>query len=104
MSCTHDQSWSTDPNTPQTLATKCTKDTLARFLLVVEEGCFLGSNGWDADYERPLGVPLSAPVYTPAAGSRPATLHRNFTSGTSVVFTYDEAGDDGKGAVFWSTP
>jgi hypothetical protein len=128
MSCTHDQSWSKDPNDPAVIASKCSNDTLARFLLVVEKGCFLGTNGWDQAYERPLGDPLGPAVYTPAgpasagpptllaaaaagapgvaptpARARPATLRRNFTSGTSVVFTYNSAGTDGTGEVLWSS-
>ena len=31
----------------------------------------------------------------------PATLTRNFTSGTYVKFTYDKAGKDGKGEIWW---
>ena len=37
MSCTHDQSWAKDPDDPATLATKCSNDTLARFLLVASQ-------------------------------------------------------------------
>lgn len=102
ISCTHDQSWTTDPNTSATLASKCTTDTLARFLLAVEKGCVLGANGWDPAYDRPLGDPLGTAVYTNASAGHPATLHRNFSSGTSVVFTYDESGKDGNGKIFWS--
>ena len=35
-----------------------TGDCLARFLLGVEEGCILGTEGWDASYAHPLGDPL----------------------------------------------
>jgi hypothetical protein len=47
-SCTHDQKWTTDPNDPASLASACSAKTLARFLLAVEKGVFLGTNGWDA--------------------------------------------------------
>ena len=53
-------------------------------------------------YGLPLGNPLGPAVYTPprAAGER-ATLHRNFTSGTFVIFTYDANGKNGEGVVYW---
>eukprot|EP00662_Eupelagonemidae_sp_cell21_P024608 gene24608-27378_t len=40
------------------LCTDCTPEGIAIFLLVVEEGVFLGSNGWDPAFDRPLGAPL----------------------------------------------
>jgi hypothetical protein len=101
MLCTHDQSWTKDPSDPATLVSKCSNDTLARFLLVVERGCVLGTNGWDPAYDRPLGDPLGPALFTPAAAPLPATLRRNFTSGTFALFTYDASGTDGKGEVHW---
>ena len=97
-SCTIDEKWYIDPNDPASLYTQCDDQALARFLLAVEKGVFLGSNGWDPAYDKPLGDPLSPAVYTPG---RPATLHRNFSSGTFVVFTYNESGDGGKGEIWW---
>eukprot|EP00662_Eupelagonemidae_sp_cell21_P027269 gene27269-51667_t len=77
--------WTTDPNDPASLVSACDANCLARFLLAVEKGAFLGTNGWDPAYELPL-------VYTAAVdGASPATLRRNFTSGTFVVFTYADA-------------
>eukprot|EP00038_Savillea_parva_P016780 m.18063 g.18063 ORF g.18063 m.18063 type:complete len:491 (-) comp3561_c0_seq1:59-1531(-) len=97
-SSTGDQHWTTDPNDPASLQGQCVGDCLARFLLLVEEGVFLGTNGWDETYELPLGNPLGPAVYTDGS---PATLHRNFSSGTYVVFTYDASGKDGTGVVYW---
>ena len=102
MSCTSDQHWTTDPNAASTLKTFCSDSQLARFLLSVEPGCFLGTNGWSPDYERPLGDPLAPAAYSPAQGaSRPATLNRSFASGTYVTFTYDAKGTDGTAEIFW---
>ena len=103
MSSTGDQHWTVDPDNPSTLKSQCSSQCLARFLLGVERGCFLGTNGWDADYDRPLGDPLGPAKYTPASGSSsPATLVRKFTSGTYVKFTYDHTGKDGTGVVYWN--
>ena len=103
MSCTGDQHWTTDPNDPAALKTACSDEQLARFLLSVEPGCFLGTNGWDEAYEKPLGDPIGAAVYTPAngRGRAQATLTRKFRSGTYVTFTYDATGKDGKSEIFW---
>jgi len=105
-SCTIDQKWWIDPNDPASLRTKCDDKTLARFLLAVEKGVFLGTNGWDPSYDKPLGDPLGPAVYTAAEAdldgrSKPAMLHRNFSSGTFVVFTYNAAGDGGSGEIWW---
>jgi hypothetical protein len=106
-SCTGDQHWTTDPNDPASLKSACDSKVLARFLLAVEEGVFLGTNGWDPDYEKPLGDPLGPAVFTTAetdtngAVVSPATLHRNFTSGTYVLFTYNAKGNDGSGVIWW---
>ena len=48
-----------------------------------------------------LGDPLSPAVYTKATAGGAATLERNFSSGTRVVFTYNKKGDDGSGEVWW---
>ena len=39
---------------PYDLATDCSVNHHAMFLLLVEEGVFLGANGWHADYDKPL--------------------------------------------------
>ena len=101
MSCTGDQHWTTDPNDPASLQSACSDQMLARFLLSVEPGCFLGTNGWDPAYERPLGDPLAPAAYAPARGGSPATLNRSFASGTYVTFTYNAKGTDGTGVIFW---
>ena len=101
MSCTGDQHWTTDPNDPASLQSACSDQMLARFLLSVEPGCFLGTNGWDPAYERPLGDPLAPAAYAPARGGSPATLKRSFASGTYVTFTYNAKGTDGTGDIFW---
>ena len=101
MASTGDQHPTTDPNDPETLKSKCVGDCLARFLLAVEENVFLGADGWDPVFDLPLGNPAGPAVYTPAQGDKAATLSRNFSSGTYVVFTYDKSGTDGKGIVFW---
>ena len=59
--------WHTDPNTVPIVTVhdafrphhsgKCNDDCLARFLLMVEKGAFLGTNGWDEQYYYPLGDP-----------------------------------------------
>jgi hypothetical protein len=38
----------------------------------------------------------------PLSEGKNATLYRNFTSGTSVLFTYDATMKDGEGQIFWS--
>lgn len=101
MSCTGDQHWTTDPNDPKSLVSACNDQALGRFLLAVEEGCFFGTNGWDPDYAKPLGDPTGPAVYTPASGDMPATLHRNFSSGTYIIFTYSKTGKDGTSEIFW---
>jgi len=99
---TGDQKWMVDPNAPASLRTQCTDDCLARFLLAVLPGAFLGTNGWDAAYEFWLGDPLGPAVYTAAAGTRAATLHRNFSSGTFALFTYNSTDrGGGRGETWW---
>jgi hypothetical protein len=98
---TGDQKWYVDPNAPATLLSQCSDDCLARFLLAVLPGAFLGTNGWDDDYGRPLGDPLGPAVYTAAAGAHPATLHRNFSSGTYAIFTYGGGKKGGHGETWW---
>eukprot|EP01051_Picozoa_sp_SAG22_P015882 SAG22_NODE_2144_length_2941_cov_2.511963_2_plen_425_part_00 len=103
-----DQFWTTDPNDPASLGGSCLGDCHARFLLLWEPGVMMGSTGYDPIYDRPLGNPLGPAVYTPPAGAKatkhaqPATLTRQFTSGTKVVFTYsDVATGAGAGVICW---
>ena len=96
-SCFRDQQWMYDPNARSSLVSQCSDKQLARFLLSVEPGCILGTNGWDDKFDLPLGNPLAPAVYAPAHGANPATLNRTFASGTFVTFTYDADGSDGTG-------
>ena len=97
-----DQHWETDPNDPASLGAQCgAVDCVARFLLAVERGAFLGAQGWDPDFAKPLGEPLAPARYTPAARGAHALLERNFSSGTYVRFEYNDKGDDGVGQVWW---
>jgi hypothetical protein len=101
-----DQHWTVDPNDPSSLQSKCSEDCLARFLLGVEKGCILGTEGWDAAYDKPLGDPLGAAQFKAKSASAPATLTRSFQSGTKVVFTYQDGVDPegkmrGSGEVWW---
>ena len=105
LSATNDQHWTEDPNDPSSLVTDCDDQCLGRFLLAVEEGVFLGTNGWDEQYYYPLGNPLGDAVYTAATKNAPATLVRKFESGTYVTFTYTKSvthrGIDGTSIIYW---
>ena len=83
---------------------KCIGDCHARFLLAVEEGVFLGTNGYVDDYDRSLGDPKGPAVFNAGSGNAMPTLTREFgDKGTKVVFTYDSAkAIDGKGVIFWN--
>lgn len=52
------------------------------FLLAVEEGAFLGCNGWVKEFGYPLGKPLGKAVVNEQEG----TMSRKFASGTSVMW------------------
>jgi len=75
-------------NQPPTTESTCTQRDIILFLLAVEEGCILGCDGWDPQFEKPLGNPLG-----------PATVEgdvytRKFASGTSVTWnTKTDSGD-----------
>ena len=105
--CAGDQVWKTDPNNSSSLRSTCSDQSLARFLLAVEKGAFIATNGWDPAYEQPLGDPLGPAVYTAAETATdgtlvaPARIHRNFASGTFVTFTYDASGTSGSGEIWW---
>lgn len=106
MNSQGDQHWTTDPNDPASLQGSCVGDCLARFLLGVERGVILGTDGWDESYAKPLGDPLGPALFTPSAHGEPATLTRSFKSGTKVVFTYSNKTDpegtmSGTGEVWW---
>jgi hypothetical protein len=107
MNSQGDQHWTNDPNLPTSLQGSCVGDCLARFLLGVETGVILGTDGWDPEYEKPLGDPLGPAVFTAKRVGSNATLTRSFKSGTKVVFTYDgtvdpESGEmTGTGEVWW---
>eukprot|EP00117_Sycon_ciliatum_P018322 scpid73187/ scgid16979/ len=71
----------------------CSPEDVALFLLVVEKGMFLGTNGWSDEFSNPLGNPLGNATEAGKVWSR------KFSSGTSV--TYDEKG--GKAEIHWAT-
>ena len=54
---TDDQKTDHDPNNT---TSACSDDLLAAFLLAVEERVFLGCNGWDDRFARPLGNPVES--------------------------------------------
>jgi len=70
----------------------CSNDDIAVFLLALEKGAFLGCNGWDDQFDKPLGDPMGPAVKT---GQK---LERHFKSGTYV--TWDLTSN--KGTIFWS--
>jgi hypothetical protein len=104
-----DENWRVDPNDPasQAPASHCVGDCHARFLLAVEENVFLGTNGYSADYDRPLGDPKGPAVFNAGGGDGEdamPTLTREFgDTGTKVVFTYNSTqATEGKGVIFWN--
>ena len=70
----------------------CSTDDIATFLLALEKGAFLGCNGWDDQFDKPLGEPMGPAEKT---GNK---LERHFKSGTYV--TWDLTSN--KGIIFWS--
>ena len=82
---------------PADVSSTCSSDEVAAFMLAVEPGAFLGCNGWDPDnFGKPLGDP-SGPAQVAADG----TLWRNFSSGTSVLWS--PAAPKGKrGRIQWA--
>eukprot|EP01048_Picozoa_sp_COSAG05_P019259 COSAG05_NODE_2969_length_2456_cov_1.963089_1_plen_118_part_10 len=82
---------------PDDLATDCSVNHHALFLLLVERGVFLGANGWHTDYGKPLGQPLGPPYNATGClslractNSSARLLVRNFTTGTSVRWDLDQ--------------
>ena len=74
------------PPCEQDLCTDCTPDGIAIFLLLVEEGVFLGANGWDPAFDRPLGEPKGPASNVTGAGGEVVGLERSFASGTVVYY------------------
>jgi hypothetical protein len=62
------------------VASTCTQDEIAAFMLVLEAGCYLTCQGWDRQFEYPLGAPLGAATTTHGV------MRRKFTSGTEVQY------------------
>lgn len=65
---------------------------LALFLLVVEPGVFLGANGWDPNFDRPLGAP-----HGPAVLGPDGNYTRGFAAGVAVRWNPLR----GTGAISW---
>ena len=78
---------------PANYTSDCQPRFVAMFLLAVEEGAFLGCNGWIPAFGLPLGQPLAKAAVS-ADGLR---MTRNFSSGTSVDWDV-EAND---GVIHW---
>lgn len=70
-----DEHWGHDPHITKS---NCTDDQIAAFLLAVEKGAFLGCNGWNKQFAKPLGDPLGP------AKTKGNIMSRKFASGTSV--------------------
>ena len=71
----------------------CSVNTVAQFLLAVEPGVFLLCNGWDARFDRKLGLPTGKAVLNNSM----QVWKRSFASG--VTATWDLKAK--KGAVEW---
>ena len=87
-----DQKTSHDPHD---VASVCTNDDIALFMLAVEPGAFLGCNGWDPQFGKPLGTP-KGPMVRNADG----TYSRSFQSGTTV--SWDPRLEGAKGRIHWA--
>ena len=87
------------PEDPDDLATDCSENHHALFLLLVEEGVFLGANGWHTDYDKPLGAPLG-PAYnaTDPSNSTRRLLMRKFASGAKIIWDLGA----GLGVIQWA--
>lgn len=77
---------------PANTTSACPPRMVALFLLAVEEGAFLGCQGWTEDFARPLGKPLSA------ATTVGAKMSRRFASGTWVEWDLEA----NTGVVHWA--
>lgn len=58
----------------------CSEYEVAKFLLALEEGCFLACNGWSEDFARPLGEPVGP------AEIKNGIMRRRFSSGTEATW------------------
>ena len=88
-----DQKTTHDPND---VASDCSNDDIALFMLAVQPGAFLGCNGWDPNFAKPLGTPLGPMVHNASDG----TYSRNFLSGTTV--TWNPRLEGPKGQIHWA--
>eukprot|EP01052_Picozoa_sp_SAG31_P007693 SAG31_NODE_371_length_16628_cov_3.741943_1_plen_391_part_00 len=77
---------------PHNFTSECESRFVAMFLLAVEEGAFIGCNGWHADFAKPLGAP------TTKALSNGTMMTRTFSSGTRVVWDVER----NDGAIQWA--
>eukprot|EP00040_Diaphanoeca_grandis_P009453 m.48910 g.48910 ORF g.48910 m.48910 type:complete len:414 (-) comp20888_c0_seq1:86-1327(-) len=66
---------------PPATVSMCSDFEIATFLLALEEGMFIGCNGWSDDFEKRLGNPTGPAVTTNGV------MRRTFESGTSVMWT-----------------
>ena len=73
-------------NCTDDLCTDCTPEGIAIFLLIVEEGVFLGTDGWDPAFDKPLGAPLGPALNVTDEGGEVVALTRKFASVTSVFY------------------
>ena len=80
---------------PANHTSECQPRFVAMFLLAVEEGAFLGCNGWIPAFSLPLGKPLAKA----AVSTDGFWMTRNFSSGTSVEWDV-EAND---GVIHWAS-
>ena len=80
---------------PHDIAAGCSNDDIALFMLAVQPGAFLGCNGWDPAFAKPLGTP-TGPMERNADG----TYARGFLSGTTV--TWDPRLEGSKGKIHWA--
>jgi hypothetical protein len=79
------------------VASACSDDDVAIFMLAVEPGAFIGCNGWDAqNFGKPLGAPLG-PYRRFANG----TYFREFKSGTTVAWD-PSAEKGGRARIQWA--
>ena len=70
----------------------CSEDQIAMFLLGVEKGAFLGCNGWDEQFSKPLGDPTGPAV------QKGNEVERKFKSGTYVTWDLSNK----KGKIYWA--
>jgi hypothetical protein len=81
---------------PHDVASACSGDDIALFMLAVQPGAFLGCDGWDPAFGKPLGTP-TGPM---ARNSTDGTYSRSFASGTTV--SWDPRLEGPKGRIHWA--